>query len=167
MGINISSIAAIVCAADRIDVQFDSFRRDIKENIAYGKPEASQRKIVAAAQAANADEFIASWKKARLVIGERGATSRAPAPAHRIARALIRDAPILILDEAETGSTWRAKQSARGPGCLMAGKTCLLITTTCPRLRTRTWYWCWKKAASSPRALTPNGGQQRQVPAAL
>src|SRR2546425_8734304 len=76
------------------------FGATVKENIAYGKPEASQAEIEAAARAANADDFIRELENGYdAVIGERGATlSGGQQQRIAIARALIRAAPILILD---------------------------------------------------------------------
>lgn len=78
------------------------FSGSIKENIAYGSPSASDRSIVAAAKAANADEFIKSFpKKYDTEIGERGLKlSGGQKQRIAIARAILKDAPILILDEA-------------------------------------------------------------------
>lgn len=73
----------------------------VAENIAYGKPEASREAIISAARAANADEFIQQLpEKYETIIGERGATlSGGQMQRLAIARAFLKDTPILILDE--------------------------------------------------------------------
>jgi ATP-binding cassette subfamily B protein/subfamily B ATP-binding cassette protein MsbA len=73
----------------------------VAQNIAYGKPGASQEEIVAAAKAAKADDFIQQLPQGYdTVLSERGAIlSGGQKQRVAIARALLKDAPVLILDE--------------------------------------------------------------------
>jgi len=77
------------------------FRAPLWQNIAYGRPEANRDEIIRAARMANADEFIVKLPDGYdTVVGERGVTlSGGQRQRIAIARAIIRDAPILILDE--------------------------------------------------------------------
>jgi ATP-binding cassette subfamily B protein len=78
------------------------FHRSIKENIAYGKPGATDDEIFAAAKKANADEFIHKLSQGySTMVGERGVKlSGGQRQRIAIARAILKDAPILVLDEA-------------------------------------------------------------------
>ncbi|MGA8310790.1 MAG: ABC transporter ATP-binding protein [Terriglobales bacterium] len=77
------------------------FRGTVRDNIAYGREGATHDEIVEAAKLANADEFIARMPQGYdTMIGERGETlSGGQRQRIGIARALVRDNPILILDE--------------------------------------------------------------------
>jgi ATP-binding cassette, subfamily B, bacterial len=77
------------------------FSTSIAENIAYARPEASEREIEAAAVAANAHDFIVSLPNGYdTLVGERGmALSGGERQRISLARAFLKDAPILILDE--------------------------------------------------------------------
>lgn len=81
------------------------FHATIWENIAYGKPNATREQIVEAAKLANADDFIQKMPKGYdTLVGERGMTlSGGQRQRMGIARALIRNAPMLILDEPTSG----------------------------------------------------------------
>jgi ATP-binding cassette, subfamily B, bacterial MsbA len=78
------------------------FRGSIRENIAFGKPEASEAEIVAAAHAACAHEFIVGFPLGYdTPVGEHGLQlSGGQRQRISVARALIKDAPIILLDEA-------------------------------------------------------------------
>jgi ABC-type multidrug transport system fused ATPase/permease subunit len=107
------------------------FHGSVAHNIGYGRPEATRQEIVAAAERANADEFI-GWmaggydaeldeRAANLSGGQRQRIS--------IARALVRDTPILILDEPTTGLDAASSDVVMdGLRRLMEGKTTIVIS---------------------------------------
>ena len=78
------------------------FHRSLKENIAYGRPTASDKEIIDAAKKAHAWEFIAKLPAGLdTIVGERGVKlSGGQRQRVAIARAILKDAPILVLDEA-------------------------------------------------------------------
>jgi ATP-binding cassette subfamily B protein/subfamily B ATP-binding cassette protein MsbA len=102
----------------------------IAENIAYGRPHASDEEIVAAAKAARADEFIQRLPQGySTVVGERGATlSGGEKQRLAIARALLKDAPVLILDEPTSALDAHTEALLlEALERLMAGRTTFLI----------------------------------------
>ncbi len=78
------------------------FATSIAENIRYGRPGASQEQVLRAAKLANAADFIAGFPDGfETTVGERGAQlSGGQKQRIAIARAILKDAPVLILDEA-------------------------------------------------------------------
>lgn len=107
------------------------FTGSIVENIGYGRPDAPGIDIIEAAKNANADEFISKFPDGYYtILAERGANlSGGQRQRISIARAFVRDTPILILDEPSTGldaeSTDLVLQALRK---LMKGKTTIIIS---------------------------------------
>jgi ATP-binding cassette subfamily B protein len=107
------------------------FHATIRENIAYGRPGASDAQIEAAARAADAHDFISELPDGYdTVIGQRGRRlSGGQRQRVAIARAMVRDAPVLLLDEPTTGldaeSTERVLEPMRR---LMSGRTTIVIS---------------------------------------
>ena len=106
------------------------FRAPVWQNIAYGRPEANREEIIHAAKLANAHEFIIEMPEGYdTMVGERGVTlSGGQRQRIAIARAVIRDTPILILDEPTSGLDAAAEQAVfEALDRLMKGKTSLII----------------------------------------
>jgi ABC-type multidrug transport system fused ATPase/permease subunit len=106
------------------------FRGTIRENIAYGRPGATDEEVVAAAKVANADEFIARMPHGYdSPVGERGDTlSGGQRQRIGIARAVIRNSPIMILDEPTAAlDTESERLVIEGLERLMKGRTVIMI----------------------------------------
>ncbi|HSD54728.1 MAG TPA: ABC transporter ATP-binding protein [Burkholderiales bacterium] len=106
------------------------FRGTVRDNIAYGRPAATEQEIAEAARLANADEFIAKMPDGyHTMVGERGVTlSGGQRQRIGIARAVIRNAPILILDEPTAAlDTESEKLVMDALERLMKGRTVLTI----------------------------------------
>jgi ATP-binding cassette, subfamily B, multidrug efflux pump len=109
--------------------------RSIRDNIRYGRAEASEAEIVAAANLAHADEFIATledWKGRRgfdAQVGERGVKlSGGQRQRVAIARVILKNAPILVLDEATSALDSEVEAAIQASlGTLMAGRTVIAI----------------------------------------
>ena len=106
------------------------FHRSIRENIAYGRPEASEEEIREAAAQANALEFIEKLPQGfDTLVGERGIKlSGGQRQRVAIARAILADAPILILDEATSALDSESEKLVQDALVnLMRGRTSLVV----------------------------------------
>jgi ATP-binding cassette subfamily B protein len=106
------------------------FSGTIFENISYANPKASEADVIAAAKAANAHVFITKFEKGyQTEIGERGLKlSGGQKQRIAIARALLKDAPILILDEATSSLDSKSESEVQEAlNRLMKGRTTLII----------------------------------------
>ncbi|HEY0235448.1 MAG TPA: ABC transporter ATP-binding protein [Afipia sp.] len=106
------------------------FRGTIRDNIAYGRPDATYEEVVTAAKIANADEFIQRMPHGYdSLVGERGDTlSGGQRQRIGIARAIIRNSPIMILDEPTASLDTESEHLVvEGLRRMMAGRTVIMI----------------------------------------
>jgi ATP-binding cassette subfamily B protein/subfamily B ATP-binding cassette protein MsbA len=106
------------------------FPISIRDNIAYGRPEATLPEVISAARFARVDDFIAKFPQGyETVVGEQGATlSEGQKQRLTIARAILRNAPVLILDEPTSSIDSETERLImESLETLMAGKTTLII----------------------------------------
>lgn len=106
------------------------FHGPVWQNIAYGKPEATRKEIIRAAELANAMEFIEKMPQGLdTLVGERGVTlSGGQRQRIAIARAVICNTPILILDEPTSGLDSASEQLVfEALDRLIEGKTAIVI----------------------------------------
>lgn len=106
------------------------FHRSVFENIEYGKPGASREEVLRAAKLANADEFIRALPDGyNTLVGERGVKlSGGQRQRIAIARAILKDAPILVLDEATSALDSESEALIQEAlANLMKGRTSIVV----------------------------------------
>ena len=106
------------------------FHRSLRDNIAYGKPHASENEIIDAARKAHALEFIEKLPNGfDTLVGERGVKlSGGQRQRIAIARAILKDAPILVLDEATSALDSESEKLIQASlGALMKDRTSIVI----------------------------------------
>ena len=106
------------------------FTGTIADNIRYGRPDATDEQVIAAAKLANADTFIRHLPEGynTRITGDGGSLSQGERQLLAIARAAVSDPPVLILDEATSSIDTRTeKLIKKGMDSLMAGRTVFVI----------------------------------------
>jgi len=114
------------------------FHRSVRENIAYGKPEATEEEIIEVAQKAQAHEFVSTLSHGYdTLVGERGVKlSGGQKQRVAIARAMLKNSPILILDEATSALDSESEVAIqKALHELMVGKTVIAIAHRLSTLR--------------------------------
>ena len=130
------------------------FSGTVRENIAYADPDASDERVRAAAEAAYAHRFVEAFDDGyEQVIGERGLRlSGGQKQRIAVARAVLKDAPILVLDEATSALDTKSERLVQGAlEELMVGRSSLIVAH---RLST---------IASVDRIVTLRGGRVQEV----
>ena len=106
------------------------FKGSVRDNIAYGKPDASDEEVIAAAKAAHAHSFIQRLPQGydTMLTGDGANLSQGQRQLLAIARAAIADPPVLILDEATSSIDTRTERIVQdGMDKLMSGRTTFVI----------------------------------------
>ncbi len=106
------------------------FQGTVHENIAYGRPEASRQQVEQAAKEAYAHSFITKLPQGydTVLVGDGSGLSQGQQQLLTIARAMLADAPILVLDEATSSVDLRTEQKIQKAfHAIMQGRTCFVI----------------------------------------
>ncbi|RME12023.1 MAG: ABC transporter ATP-binding protein [Ardenticatenia bacterium] len=139
-GINVRdwNLEALRSQISMIEQDIFLFSRTIRENIAFGKPDATMEEIIAAAKAAQAHEFIMQFKDGYdTVIGERGVTlSGGQRQRLALARAFLTNPAILILDDSTSAIDSATEDKIqRAIYAASQGRTTILITHRLSQIR--------------------------------
>ena len=138
--------------------------RSIRDNIAYGRPDAAEEEIIEAARLAHAHDFILDLEDHRgrrgydAHVGERGVKlSGGQRQRVAIARVILKNAPILVLDEATSALDSEVEAAIQESlATLMEGKTVLAIAHRLSTIAPSTGSSSWKKAGSWRREPMPS-----------
>ncbi|HWR16714.1 MAG TPA: ABC transporter ATP-binding protein [Terriglobales bacterium] len=125
--LSLSSLRSLVAVVTQDTILFND---TVRNNIAYGQPHVSEDKVITAAKAALADEFIREMPEGyNTIIGERGLRlSGGQRQRLTIARAILKNAPILILDEATSALDTESEALVQSAiENLMEGRTVFVI----------------------------------------
>ena len=126
-GLALDALRAQIALVPQEPVVFSS---DARENIRYGRPDATDAQVEAAARAAQAHDFIMALPQGySTALGERGVRlSGGQRQRIAIARAIVRDAPLLLLDEATSSLDAESERAVQGAlEVAMQGRTTLVI----------------------------------------
>ncbi len=132
------NLASLRSQISMIEQDIFLFSRTVGENIAFGKPGATQSEIEAAAQAAQADEFIRAFDKGYdTIVGERGVTlSGGQRQRIALARAFLTDPHILILDDSTSAIDSATEDKIqRAIANAARGRTTFIITHRLSQIR--------------------------------
>jgi ATP-binding cassette subfamily B protein len=132
------NLAALRSQISMIEQDIFLFSRSVSDNIAFGKPEIGQEQIEAAAQSAQADDFIQAFDKSYgTVVGERGVTlSGGQRQRIALARAFLTDPRILILDDSTSAIDSATEDKIqRAIANTARGRTTFIITHRLSQIR--------------------------------
>jgi ATP-binding cassette subfamily B protein len=132
------NLAALRSQISMIEQDLFLFSRTLEENIAFGRPGATREQTVAAAVAAQADDFIREFDKGyETVVGERGVTlSGGQRQRIALARAFLTDPRILILDDSTSAiDSATEDRIQRAIAAAARGRTTLIITHRLSQIR--------------------------------
>jgi ATP-binding cassette subfamily B protein len=138
------------------------------ENIRYGRPEASDDEVMAAAGGLRARLHQRLPEGYGTFLGERGVRlSGGQRQRIAIARAMLKNPPLLLLDEATSALDAESERMVQAAlESAMRDRTTLVIAHRLATVQRPTASWCWTTAASSSRGSTTAGGRRRALCAA-